>query len=63
MLVQRYRLALWVGYQQYTVRLSAADAQRLRAPSVELSADTVVAALGVEQLELVKRTLVTARYL
>lgn len=55
-LVSKYRLALWIGYPQFYVRLSVADAQRLRPPSPELHSDVIIEDLGVEQLELVKRT-------
>ena len=55
-LVGKYRLALWIGHPQFYVRLSAADAQRLRAASTELLPDVVIEDLNVEQLELVKRT-------
>ena len=55
-LVSKYRLALWIGYPQFYVRLSVADAQRLRPPYPELHSDVIIEDLGVEQLELVKRT-------
>ena len=55
-LSQQYRFPLWSGYCPYVLRLSAADTTRLKRTGADLSLDAKVQSLGVEQLELVKRT-------
>ena len=54
-LAAQFRLSLWAGYPQYVLRLSQTDAVRLKLSPHDLPLDTIIASLGVEQLELVKR--------
>ena len=54
-LVARHRLPLWSGVQQFVVRLSTADAARLKAPSKDVPLSARVAELGADKVELVKR--------